>query len=105
MSVLSQVVGEYFGGRCESAAGVDGDDLPVNARMLVELAACALARPLRGAMVNPLRRMRDQARRHRHAVQRTAVEEGDLVVVDVAVVPGVRSVPGTLSAGLGRKFI
>jgi hypothetical protein len=85
---LSHVVGERFGGRCESTAGVDGDDLPVHARMLVELAVRSFPSLLPRAVVNPSRRMRDQTRRHRDVVQRTAVEEGDLVVVDVAVVPG-----------------
>src|ERR1700677_3797589 len=88
MSVLSQVVRAHLGRRRQAPAGVDGDDLPVDAGMLVELAACAFPGLLRGAVVNPLRRLRDQARRHRDAVQRAAMEEGDLVVVDVAVIPG-----------------
>src|SRR4029079_9090568 len=31
---------------------------------------------------------RNQTRRHRNSVQRSAVEERDLVIVDVAVIPG-----------------
>src|SRR5437879_2296570 len=88
MSVLPQVVREHLGRRCQAPARVDGDDLPVDARVLVELTA----RPFPGlfwrAMVNALRRMGNQARRHRDAVERAAVEERDLVVVDVAVIPG-----------------
>ena len=69
-------------------ARVDGNDLPVDARMLVEFAAGPFPGLFRRAMVNPLRRMGNQARRHRDSVERAAVKERDLVVVDVAVIPG-----------------
>ena len=98
-----EIVGQYVGGRYEPAAGVDGDHRPVDLVVFVELAARPFARLLRRAVVNALRRMGDQAGRHRDAVQRAAVEERDLVVVDVAVIPrrafGARHALG----GLGQE--
>src|SRR6201997_5808032 len=88
MSVLSQVVREHLGRWCQAAAGGDGDDLPGDARVLVELAARSFSRLFRRAVVNSLWCMGNQTRRHRDAVQRAAGEERDFVVVDVAVIPG-----------------
>src|ERR1700753_4473182 len=71
--------------------------------MLVEFAAGTLARLLWRAVVNSWWRMGNQAGWHGNAVERTAMEEGDLVVVDVAVIPrcalGARDALG----GLGQK--
>src|ERR1700756_99530 len=71
--------------------------------MLAEFATGPLSRPFRRAVVNPLRRRANQARRHRDAVERAAVEEGDLVVVDVTVIPGCAFGAGNAFGGFGQK--
>src|SRR4051812_24986230 len=102
-SVLPQIVSHDFGGRSEPAARVDGDHRPVDLVVLAELAPRTLARLLRRAVVNTLRRMGNEPRRHWDAVERSAVEEGDLVVVDVAVIPGRAFGAGHALGGFGQK--
>ena len=53
--------------------------------------------------MNPLRRMGYQAGRHRNAVERSAVEERDLVEVDIAVIPGCALGAGHAFGGLGQE--
>src|SRR5690606_41956208 len=86
-SVAAEVLGQVLRRGNEPAAGVDGDGGPADARVLLALAPRPLTHLLRRAVVHALWRVRDQAGRHRPAVHLAAVAEGDLVVVDVAVVP------------------
>src|SRR6267142_4323898 len=103
ISVLPQVVGQNFGGRSQPAAGVDGDHRPVDARIVVELPPSPFARLLRCAVVHTLGRMGYQAWWDVDAVERTAVEERDLVVVDVAVIPGSAFGARHAFGGLGQE--
>src|SRR4051812_1499476 len=54
-------------------------------------------------MVNPLWRMGNQAGWHRYSVEGAAVEERDLVVVDVAVIPGCALGAWHALGGLGQE--
>jgi len=100
----AQIVGQDFCRWRQSAARVDGDHDQSTLSYSSNLRR-ARSRAFSVHRGERLRRMRNEARRHRDAVERPAVEERDLVVVDVAVVPGCALVPGAPSAGLGRKFI
>src|ERR1700737_2295777 len=78
----SEIAGQHLCRGREPAARVDRDHLPVDAGMLVELAPGPLSCLLGCTVVNTLRRMRNQPGRQGVAVQRAAMEERDLVVVD-----------------------